>query len=95
MVNEKDVIKKCELGDFNFDNDLAQGCKTVLENVEKHKEDLNIDSEEVETYLQMAQNLKPEDVKKALELAFKIQNSKTIEDTELRNQASRLIRAIV
>jgi hypothetical protein len=94
-MQDEDVIKKCELGEFSLDNDLVQGCKIVLENSGKHKEELDIDEEEIQTYLQMAQNLKAKDVTKVLELAFKIQNSKTIKDTEIRNQASRLIRAIV
>ncbi|MDR1820169.1 MAG: hypothetical protein LBR15_08010 [Methanobrevibacter sp.] len=93
-MEDKNLIKKCEVGNFNLDNDLIQDCKVVLENSKKHKEDLDINDEEAQTYLEMAENLKPKDVTKALELALKIQSSKTIKDTELRNQASRLIRAI-
>ncbi|MDR3223373.1 MAG: hypothetical protein LBT66_06580 [Methanobrevibacter sp.] len=93
-MEDKDLIKKCEVGNFNLDNDLIQGCKVVFENSKEHKEDLGISDEEVQTYLEMAENLKPKDVTRALEIALKIQSSKTIKDTELRNQASRLIRAI-
>ncbi|MDR2830079.1 MAG: hypothetical protein LBB45_03425 [Methanobrevibacter sp.] len=93
-MEDKDLIKKCEVGNFNLDNDLIQGCKDVLENSKKHGKKLDISDDEVQTYLEMAENLKPKDVTKALELALKIQSSETIKDTELRNQASRLIRAI-
>jgi hypothetical protein len=93
-MSDEDLIKKCELGDFNLDNDLIQPCKAVLANSKEHKEDLDISNDEIQTYLEMAENLKPKDVTKALQLALKIQSSKTITDTELRNNASRLIRAI-
>jgi hypothetical protein len=47
-----------------------------------------------QTYLEMAENMKPEDVRKVLEIALKIRESGEIKDTELKNAASKLIRAI-
>ena len=42
----------------------------------------------------MAENLSPKDVPKVLELALKVRESGEIKDTELKNTASKLIRAI-
>jgi hypothetical protein len=42
----------------------------------------------------MAENLKPQDVSKILQLALKVRESGDIKDVELKNEASRLIRAI-
>jgi hypothetical protein len=90
----EELIKKCELGEFNFDNDLITNCSAVLENVEKHAEKLNIPKEKTETYLEMAQNLKPKDVSEVLKLALSVRESGDIKDTELLNDASRLIKTI-
>ncbi|MDR0913107.1 MAG: hypothetical protein LBM96_10975 [Methanobrevibacter sp.] len=90
----EELIKKCEVGDFNFDNDLKTNCSVVLTEVEKHKDTLNISEEEAADYLNMVQNLKAKDVSKVLALALKIRESGDIKDPELKTQASRLIRAI-
>ena len=42
----------------------------------------------------MAENLKPKDVSKVLTLALKVRESGDIKDVELKNAASRIIRAI-
>ncbi|KZX14134.1 hypothetical protein [Methanobrevibacter curvatus] len=92
-MSEK-LVKKCELGEFNFDNDLVTNCSAVLENVEKHAEALNVSKEQTKSYLEMAQNLKPKDVSEVLKLALKIRESGDVKDTEAKNDASRLIRTI-
>jgi len=66
-------------------------CRVLLELAEKKKEEI---PEEDQTYLEMAENLKPSDVSKVLELALKIRESGDIKDPELKNAASKLIRAI-
>ncbi|MDR1819178.1 MAG: hypothetical protein LBR15_02895 [Methanobrevibacter sp.] len=93
MANE-DLIKKCELQNFNFDNDLMTTCSNVLSTAEEHKEKLGLKDEEVQTFLQMTENLKPEDVSEALKLALKIRENGDIKDTEVQTAASKLIRAI-
>jgi hypothetical protein len=55
---------------------------------------VEIEEEGDQTYLEMAENLKPSDVSKVLQLALKVRESGDIKDTELKNAASRLIRAI-
>jgi hypothetical protein len=76
------------------DQELLKNCKNILNNAKDCKEEIGLSDDEAETYLKMAETLKPEEVSKVLELALKIQSSKTIKDTELRNEASRIIRAI-
>jgi hypothetical protein len=47
-----------------------------------------------QTYIGMAENLKPSDVSKVLTLALRVRESGDIKDVELKNAASRIIRAI-
>ena len=93
MENDE-LMKKCETCEFNEDNDLMSSCKAVLANLDDCKDELNITNEESETYLQMAENLKPQDVSKVLTLALKIRESGDIKDPKIKNEASRVIRAI-
>jgi hypothetical protein len=93
MKNDE-LMKKCETCEFNQDNDLMASCKAVLANVDDCKDELDLTGEETETYLKMVENLKPQDVSKVLTLALKIRESGTIKDPEIKNDASRLIRAI-
>lgn len=93
----EDLKKKCEACSFNLDNDLMVSCKTMVEVAcenDKNKEKLSLTNEERESYLKMVENLKPKDVSRVLELALKIRESGDIKDTELKNAASVLIRAI-
>ncbi|WP_297897768.1 hypothetical protein [Methanobrevibacter sp.] len=69
-------------------------CKAVLANLDECKEDLGLSEEETESYLNMVENLKPQDVSKVLTLALKIRESGKIKNPEIKNDASRLIRAI-
>lgn len=94
MMKDKDLIKKCESCEFNEDNDLMTTCKVVLANLDECKEDLDLSDKDTETYLEMAENLKPQDVSKVLTLALKIRESGKIKNPEIKNEASRLIRAI-
>lgn len=73
---------------------LVEDCKSFLGNVSGCKNDLKLSDNENETYLQMAENLKPEDVSKVLEIALKVRESGDIKDPEIKNEASRIIRAI-
>lgn len=85
---KEELLKKCE----NLDSpDVMSSCRVLLELAAQKKEELD---EEDQTYLEMAENLKPSDVSKVLELALKIRESGDIKDPELKNAASKLIRAI-
>ena len=93
MKNDE-LMKKCETCEFNEDNDLMTSCKAVLANLDECKDELDLTKEETETYLKMVESLKPQDLTKVLTLALKIRESGAIKNTELKNDASRLIRAI-
>ncbi|BBL62363.1 MAG: hypothetical protein ISP01_09465 [Methanobrevibacter arboriphilus] len=93
-MNDKELIKKCESCDFYDDNDLMANCRAVLTDLDECKEELGLSEEEAETYLKMVENLKPQDVSKVLTLALKIRESGKIKNPEIKNDASRLIRAI-
>lgn len=91
--NALKLIRKCE------DKDVAtQGmgaCQVMLEEMEKG--DIDIEFMEMddpdESYIQMAERIKPEDVPKVLKMAFKIRQSPSA-SPEMKNAANRLIRAI-
>ena len=93
-MEDKELMKKCETCTFNADNDLMTGCEAVLANLEEYKDDLDLTAEETETYLKMTGNLKPKDVSQILTLALKIRESGKITNPDIKNDASRLIRAI-
>lgn len=93
-MNDKELMKKCESCSFNEDNDLMTSCKAVIANLDECKEDLGLTEEETQTYLNMVENLKPSDVSKVLTLALKIRESGDIKNPDIKNDASRLIRAI-
>ncbi len=85
----EELLEKCE----NIDDSSVMGsCKVMLEMMAK--DNVAVGDKTSETYLQMAENLTPQDVPKVLELALKINTSKDITDTELKVAASKLIRAI-
>lgn len=91
-MNERseELIKKCE--ESAGSGDIMGACKVMLELIDAEK--LEIEEEGDQTYLEMAENLKPDDVQKVLRLALKIRESGEIEDPELKIAASKLIRAI-
>ncbi|ADZ08535.1 hypothetical protein Metbo_0283 [Methanobacterium lacus] len=82
-------MKKCE----SMDDTSVMGSCEVLLNMMKDK-NVTLDEDPNQTYLGMAENLTPKDVSKVLQLALKVRESGDITDTELKNAASRLIRAI-
>lgn len=91
--NALKLIRKCE------DKDIAtQGmgaCQVMLEEMEKGDIDtefMEMDDPD-ESYIQMAERIKPEDVPKVLKMAFKIRQSPST-SPEMKNAANRLIRAI-
>jgi len=85
----EELLQKCE----NIDDSSVMGsCKVMLEMMAK--ENVELGDKPSETYLEMAENLSPQDVPKVLELALKIRESGDIKDPEIKNAASRLIRAI-
>ncbi|MGZ7096773.1 MAG: hypothetical protein ACXVHU_09915 [Methanobacterium sp.] len=86
----EELYKKCQKEAGS--GDIMGACKLMLEIMDTKK--LDIEPEEDQTYLQMAENLKPDDVRKVLQLALKIRESGEIKDPELKNTASILIRAI-
>lgn len=89
-AKSEELIKKCQ--ENAQSGDVMGACKVMLELMEKEK--IKVDDEEDQTYLQMAENLKPEDVRKVLQMALKIRESGEIKDPEIKNAASILIRAI-
>ena len=86
----EELYKKCQ--EDAGKGDVMSACKVMLEIMDAKK--LDIEPEGDQTYLQMVENLKPEDVRSVLELALKIRESGDIKDPELKNTASILIRAI-
>jgi len=93
-MKDEELMKKCETCEFNQDNDLMTNCESVLKDAEDCKEELGLTGEETQNYLKMVENLKPKDVSAVLTLALKIRESGKIKDPEIKNDASRLIRAI-
>lgn len=85
----EELMKKCE----NMDDTSVMGSCEVLLNMMKDK-NIALEDDPNQTYLGMAENLTPKDVSKVLQLALKVRESGDITDTELKNAASRLIRAI-
>ena len=84
-----DLMEKCK----NIEEgSVMDSCKVMLEVMAK--KDIELEDKSDETYLHMAENLSPKDVPKVLELALKARESGEIKDTELKNSASKLIRAI-
>lgn len=84
-----ELVKKCQ--ESAGSGDIMGACKVMLELIDK--EQIKVE-EENQTYLEMASNLKPEDVSKVLRMALEIRESGDIKDPELKNAASILIRAI-
>ena len=84
-----ELVKKCQ--ESAGSGDIMGACKVMLELIDKEK--IKVE-EENQTYLEMAANLKPEDVQRGLRMALEIRESGDIKDPELKNAASILIRAI-
>lgn len=93
-MKDDELIKKCKNCEFDKDSDVMSKCKAVLGDIENCKDELSLTDEQTQTYLKMAENLKPEDVSKVLELALRIRESGAIKDPNVKINASRLIRAI-
>lgn len=88
-AQSEELLKKCELNAES--GDIMGACEVMLQLMEAKKLEIE---EGDETYLQMAENLKPSDVREVLMLALKIRENGEIKDPELKNAASKLIRAI-
>ena len=84
-----ELMKKCK----NMDESTVMGSCQVLLSMMKDK-DIKLEDDPDQSYLGMAENLKPKDVSKVLALALKVRESGDIKDVELKNAASRIIRAI-
>ncbi|MBI5459535.1 hypothetical protein [Methanobacterium sp.] len=85
----EELLKKCE----NVEDTSIMGtCKGLLKMMAE--KDVIVEDKEGQTYLDMAETLKPNDVSQVLQLALKIRESGDITDVDLKNEASRLIRAI-
>lgn len=89
-VQTEELYKKCK--ESAASGDITEACKVMLELMEAKK--VEVEKEGDQTYLEMAENLKPDDVRKVLGMALKIRESGEIKDPELKNAASILIRAI-
>lgn len=88
-ARSEELIKKCE--ESAGSGDVMGACKVMLQLIDAEK---LVPEEGDQTYLEMAENLKPDDVRKVLEMSLKIRESGEIKDPELKNAASILIRAI-
>lgn len=88
-MSQEELLKKCE----DMDDPSVMGACSVMLKMMAEKE-MEIEEEGPQTYLEMAENLKPQDVSKVLQLALKVRESGDIKDPEVKNAASRLIRAI-
>lgn len=85
----EELMKKCE----NMDDTSVMGSCEVLLKMMKDQ-NVTLEDDPNQTYLDMAENLSPKDVSKVLQLALKVRESGDIKDPELKNAASRIIRAI-
>ncbi|MBZ2164871.1 hypothetical protein [Methanobacterium spitsbergense] len=85
----EELMKKCE----NLDDTTVMGSCQVLLDMMKEK-NVKLEDDPEQTYLGMAENLSPKDLSKVLEMALKVRESGAIKDVELKNAASRIIRAI-
>ncbi|OEC84993.1 MULTISPECIES: hypothetical protein [Methanobacterium] len=88
--NAKSLIKKCE--DNEVDTSTMGACQVLLEEMDRGN--VVLKDEPGESYIQMAQNIKKEDVPQVLRIAFIVRDSGDITDTDVKNAAARLIRAI-
>jgi hypothetical protein len=89
--NALKLIKKCE--DKEIDTNVMGACRILLEEMDRVEVEFTGDERLDESYIEMAQNIKEEDVPKVLIIAFKIKERNKIEP-ELKIAANRLIRAI-
>ncbi len=85
----EELMKKCE----NLDDTTVMGSCQVLLDMMKEK-NVKLEDDPEQTYLGMAENLSPKDLSKVLAMALKVRESGEIKDVELKNAASRIIRAI-
>jgi len=85
-----ELVKKCQ--ESAGRGDIMGACKVMLQMMENEK--IKVDEDMDQTYLEMAENLKPDEVQKVLKMALEIRESGDIKDPELKNAASILIRAI-
>ncbi len=88
--NAKSLVKKCE--DKEVDTSTMGACQVLLEEMDRGN--VVLKDEPGESYIQMAQNIKKEDVPQVLRIAFIVRDSGDIDDTDVKNAAARLIRAI-
>ncbi|MGZ7068654.1 MAG: hypothetical protein ACXVHT_10150 [Methanobacterium sp.] len=88
--NELKLMKKCE--DKEIATEGMGACQVLLE--EMDKENIKFDEDiPNESYMEMAQKIKPEDVPRVLNMAFKMKERSDV-SPGLKNAANRLIRAI-
>ena len=85
----EELLSKCK----NIDDSTVMGSCQVLLDIMKDK-DVKLEDNPNQTYMEMAENLKSKDVSQVLELALKVRESGDIKDVELKNAASKIIRAI-
>lgn len=85
----EELMKKCETME---DSSVMGSCQVLLDMMKE--KDITLEDDPNQTYLGMAENLTSKDVSKVLVLALKIRESGDIKDPELKNAASRIIRAI-
>ncbi len=85
----EELLSKCK----NIDDSTVMGSCQVLLDIMKDK-DVKLEDDPDQTYMEMAENLKSKDVSQVLELALKVRESGDIKDVELKNAASKIIRAI-
>lgn len=86
---EEKLLEKCkEMAD---DPNVMAACRVMLDTLEKKK--IKASEEPLEqTYVEMAENIAPEDVPLVLKMALKVAKSGDIKDPEAKDAAERLIR---
>lgn len=91
--NALKLIKKCE------DKEIAtQGmgaCQVMLEEMDRGNVDMEFEEMDPnQTYIEMAQNIRAEDVPNVLKMAYRIKGNPDV-SPELKNAADKLIRSIL
>lgn len=92
--NALKLIRKCE-EDKEIASEGMGACQVMLEEMDKGNVDTEFMKMDIpgETYMEMAQKIRPEDVPMVLRMAFKMKENPKVEPG-MKNAANRLIRAI-
>ncbi|HML05112.1 MAG TPA: hypothetical protein VK426_04985 [Methanobacterium sp.] len=92
--NALKLVRKCE-EDKEIASEGMGACQVMLEEMDKGNMDVSFMDMDIpgETYMEMAQKIKPQDVPQVLKMAFKMKENPNVEPG-MKVAANRLIRAI-